>query len=103
MKLKGLWSFLLIIMISFYLLPLMIKDTGSGMLVLLIALPVISFLSSLIYGLKNGFQPFFSIVLTVFYIPSVFLLYNHSAMIYALIYGVLSFFGMLIGFQLAKK
>ena len=103
MKIKKLWSFLLIILISFYLLPLMIKNTGSGMLVLLIALPVISFICSSIYGLKNGFQPLFSILLVVLYIPSVFLIYNSSAMIYALIYGVLSFIGMYIGSRISKK
>lgn len=103
MKIKKLWSFLFIIVISFYLLPLMITDTGSGMFVLLEALPVISFMCSLIYGLKNGFNPMFSILLMVLYIPSVFLIYNSSAMIYALIYGVLSFVGMYIGFQISKK
>lgn len=103
MKIKKLWSFLLINLISFYLLPLMIKDTGSGMLVILIVLPVISLICSLIYGLKNGFQPLFSILLMALYIPSVFLIYNSSAMIYALIYGVLSFIVMYMGFQISKK
>ena len=103
MKIKKLWSFILIILISFYLLPLMIKDTGSGMLLLLIALPVISLICSLIYGLKNGFQPLFSILLMALYIPSVFLIYNSSAMIYTLVYGALSFIGMYIGFQISKK
>lgn len=103
MKIKKLWSFLLIILISFYLLPLMIRDTGSGMLVLLVALPGLSLICSLIYGLKNGFQPLFSILVIALYIPSVFLVYNSSAMIYALIYGVLSFIGMYIGFQMSKK
>ena len=103
MKIKQLWSFLLIIIISFYLLPLMIKDTGSGMLVLLVALPVISFICSLIYGLKNGFQPLFSILLMALFIPSVFLIYNSSAMFYAPIYGVLSFIGMYMGYQISKK
>lgn len=103
MRIKKLWSFLLIIVISFYLLPLIIKDTGTGMLVLLVALPIISLTCSLMYGLKNGFQPLFSILLMTLYIPSVFLIYNSSAMIYALIYGMLSFVGMFIGFQISKK
>lgn len=72
----------------------MIKDTGSGMLVLLVALAVISLICSLIYGLKNGFQPLFSILLMTLYIPSVFLIYNSSAMIYVPIYRVLSFIGI---------
>lgn len=103
MKIKKIWSFLLIIIISFYLLPLVINDTGTGMLVLLVALPIISLTCSLIYGLKNGFQPLFSILLMAIYIPSVFLIYNSSAMIYALIYGVLSLVGMFIGFQISMK
>lgn len=72
----------------------MIKDTGSGMLVLLVALAVISLICSLIYGLKNGFQPLFSILLMTLYIPSVFLIYNSSAMIYVSIYRVLSVIGI---------
>lgn len=103
MKIKELWSFLLIMIISYYLLPLMVKDTGSGMVVLLVALPIISLICALIYGLKNGFQPLFSILLMVLFIPSVFLLYNSSAMIYAFLYGGLSFVGMFLGVQLAKK
>lgn len=81
----------------------MIRDTSSGMLVLLVALPCISIICSLIYGFKNGFQPLFSILLMALYIPSVFFFYNSSAMIYALIYGVLSFISMYIGFQMSKK
>lgn len=103
MKIKKLWSFLLIIAISFYLVPLMIKDTGIGMLVLLVVLPIISFICSMIYGMGNIFHPLFSLCVVLLYIPTVFLYYNSSAMIYALIYGLLSLTGLYIGTLVSRK
>ena len=103
MKIKKLWSFLLIIAISFYLVPLMIKDTGIGMLVLLVVLPIISYICSMIYGMGNTFHPLFSLCVVLLYIPTVFLYYNSSAMIYALIYGLLSLTGLYIGTLVSRK
>ena len=74
MKIKKLWSFLLIIAISFYLVPLMIKDTGIGMLVLLVVLPIISFICSMIYGMGNTFHPLFSLCCSI-------TIYSHSLFI----------------------
>lgn len=103
MKYKKMIPYLLFVIASYYLFPMVIKDTGMGMLVLLLILPFISLVTSFLYGLKNTFHPLFPLLIMVVYVPSIFLYYNSSAMIYVFIYGVLSIFGMFIGFQISKK
>ena len=45
-------SYLLVTALSFYLLPLFIQDTGTGMMILLVVMPLICFVNSVFYGLK---------------------------------------------------
>lgn len=55
-KFKKMLPYLIVNVIAFYLTPFLIKDTGSGMLILLIGFPIICFIVALIYGIKNSFQ-----------------------------------------------
>lgn len=57
----------------------------------------------MIYGMGNTFHPLFSLCVVLLYIPTVFLYYNSSAMIYALIYGLLSLTGLYIGTLVSRK
>lgn len=100
---KGMSKYLFILAISYYLLPCLIINTGIGMLVLLIFLPILSFVCSYLYGFKCSFQPLFSLFVILLYIPSVFIYYNSSAIVYSLMYGLLSFAGLFIGYQTSKK
>ena len=52
-KIKKNWINYFIILIAFYIVPMLIKDTGSGMFILLIVIPLITLITSLIYGLRN--------------------------------------------------
>lgn len=103
MQKKDKWIYLLIIVLSFYLLPFLIIDTGIGMMILLIILPLICFSCSFLYGFKNKLQWIFPLLVSLLYIPSVFIFYNSSAMIYAVIYAVISLGGMCVGYYLSKK
>ena len=94
---------LILMIITFYIFPLLIQNTGMGMLILLIIVPLICFVCSFLYGIKNHFHLLFSILLTVLFIPSVFIYYNSSALIYAPIYGLLSLLGMLLGAKSSAK
>ena len=102
-KSKKMLAYWLIIIFAFYILPLLIKDTGTGMLILLIGIPVICFTISLIYARKNSFDWIFSIFIVLAFIPSIFIYYNESAGIYTLVYGILSIIGQFIGHLMGKK
>ncbi|PID82317.1 MAG: exosortase [Clostridiales bacterium] len=80
----------LIIIASFYLLPFVIQDTGSAMVVLLILIPVSVFIVSLVFSLKNGFKLYFSLLVGLLFIPTIYIHYNESAWIYTVIYTLTS-------------
>lgn len=90
-------SYLLILILFYVLLPLGIKDTGSGMFILIGLLPILVFLLSIVFGIKNGVQWHFSVLVALLWIPFIYFYFNDSAMVYAAIYGVLSLVGQWIG------
>lgn len=96
-KIKKLLPYLAINLLTFYILPIIIRDTGTGMLILIIIIPLITFMTSLLYGLKNSFGWIYSLLVMVMFLPSIFIYYNESALIYTLIYGGLSLLGSFIG------
>lgn len=102
-KIRRMLPYLLIIIFAFYILPLLIKDTGSGMLILLIGIPIICFIVSFIYGIKNSFNWLYSILIMMLFVPSIFIYYNESATIYVLAYGVISIIAQFIGNMLRSK
>ncbi|MGF3076492.1 hypothetical protein [Facklamia sp. P12955] len=102
-KVRKMLVYLIVIAFAFYLLPFFIKNTGSGMLVLLLAIPMTCFISSLIYGMKHSFNWSFPMLVALLFIPTLFIFYNESASIYSLIYGVISVLGSFLGSLLYKK
>lgn len=92
----------IVIAIMYYFIPLyLVKDAGSGIFLLLTAIPTIVFLISLIYAKKNGFKWYFSIIVGLLWFPNVFIL-NDSASSYTMVYGAISFIGQMIGNLLRK-
>lgn len=77
-KFKKMLPYLIINAIVFYLTPFMIKDTGSGMLILLIGFPVICFIVALIYGIKNSFNWIYSLLVMLLFVPTIFIFYNRK-------------------------
>ena len=102
-KLKKNWIYYLIILIAFYLVPMLIKDTGSGMFILLIVIPLITLITSLIYGLRNTVDFIYPLIVAILFIPTLFIYYNTSAWIYIIVYSVIAVIGELIGKILQKK
>lgn len=96
-KIKGMAVYLIIAICAFYLLPLIIKDTGSAMFVLLMAMPFIIFISSFFYGLFNGINLVYVLIIAVLFIPTVYIFYNLSAFVYFYIFGIVALVGNLIG------
>ena len=100
---KRYWLFGLLMALDFYLPPLLIRDTGSGMFLLLIVIPAVCFVLSFVCGLKNGFHIAFPLFTAILFLPSIFLFYNESAWIYAPLYGIVSCAGELLSLLFRKK
>jgi hypothetical protein len=82
---------------AFYLLPIVIKDTGSAMAILLIVLPLICFVTALVYGAKNSFNLLYTIAVSLLFVPTIYIFFNPTAWVYIVAYGVIVLAGNYIG------
>ena len=88
---------LIIQLFFFYIMPLTAGQTDAmGLVVLLI---FATFILSIVLGSisNNKIKYCYPLVVSIIFIPSVFIYYNESALIHSLWYLVDSIFGMLIG------
>ena len=102
-KIKKNWVYYFIIFITFYLIPILIQDTGSGMFILLIVIPLITLITSIIYGLRNVFDFIYPLIVAILFIPTLFIYYTASAWTYILVYSMIAVIGELLGKTLQKK
>ncbi|MBR5369848.1 MAG: hypothetical protein IK137_00930 [Bacilli bacterium] len=88
---------LIIQLIVFYLLPLTAGPADTMGLIVLIILS--TFILSLILGIisKENIKFLYPIIISILFIPTVFIYYNDTALIYILWYLVDSYIGLLIG------
>ena len=101
-KIREISVYLIVIILAFYVLPAFINDTGTGIFFLLILIPIICFLTSLIYGIRHSFNLIFLLLIMILFVPTIFIFYNESAAVYVLIYGITATIGNLLG-SLIKK
>ena len=102
-KIKKNWINYFIILIAFYIVPMLIKDTGSGMFILLIVIPLITLITSLIYGLRNTVDFIYPLIVAILFIPTLFIYYNISAWVYIIAHSLITFIGELLGKTLQRK
>lgn len=102
-KIKKNWIYYFIILIAFYIVPMLIKDTGSSMFILLIVIPIITLITSIIYGLRNSFDFFYPLFVAILFIPTLFIYYNISAWVYIIAYCLIALIGEILGKTLQKK
>ena len=102
-KFRKMLPYLLAMIFAFYILPFLIIDTGSGMFILLIGIPMICYIASMIYGIKNSFNLLYPLFIMLLFAPSIFIFYNDSATIYIVIYGSISLIGNFIGSLIRKR
>lgn len=102
-RLISLIPYALVLAADFYLLPLLMKDTGTAMLFMLCVMPLIAFISGVVYGAINGFNPILPIAALILFVPSIFIYYNSSAWIYSVIYAVIVLAGNGFGRIFYKK
>lgn len=94
--------YLVVNIIAFYLLPIFIIDTGSGMFILLIVTPLICFITSVVFGLRHSFIFLYSVIVALLFIPTMLIFYDSSASIYVIIYGMIALIGNFIGNLFSK-
>lgn len=99
-RIKKLLPYLMVNIICFYLLTLLMKDTGSAMFILLFVIPVITFVNAIICGKKNSFDILYPLLVIVIFVPYVLIYMNESATIYIFIYGAISLMGLIAGSRL---
>lgn len=96
-KLVALPIYACVTAITYFVLPLFIKDTGTGMAVLLIAMPALTFAFSLVYGVFCGFDFSPPIITAVLFLPTVFIFYNSSAWVYTVLFALIALLGNGLG------
>lgn len=102
-KLSAFAPYGLALAVIFYALPLLIGDTGSGMLLLLVIMPLLTFACAVGYGVRQGFHVGFALAAVLFFAPTIFIFYNASAWSYLVVYGTVALAGNLIGTAFYKK
>ncbi|MEF9973887.1 MAG: hypothetical protein RR893_08160 [Clostridia bacterium] len=85
------------IALDFYLLPLLISDTGMAMILSLVAMPLICLGCATVYGAKNGFSLLFCALVAMLYASTLPIFYNSSAWIYIVCYGLAAAVGNAAG------
>ena len=80
----------------------MIINTSMAMLILLVVTPLLTFLIVLYYGLKQGFSLWLILLTGLLFVPTIFIFYNDSALIYVLLYTGVDLIGNGIGSLFAK-
>ena len=95
--------FYLLLLIDFYIVPWFIKNTGSAMIVMLVIIPLICLITSVFYGIRNGFNFWYILIVAIMFVPSIFIFYNSSAWVYVVGYAVIALLGNLIALPLRKR
>lgn len=101
-RIKNAGPYLLVTILGFYLLPLMLWDTGSAMLLLLVVIPLICFACACLYGMKHAFSLCYALIVAALFLPTVFIFYNFTAWVYVVGYGVIALAGNLMGAMLYR-
>lgn len=96
-KIKKMLPFLIVMALDFYILPFLIRDTGTAMIMLMVVMPLICLVCAAIYGAKYSFNLLFCVLVTILFVPSIFIFYNSSAWIYVVYYGIVGIIGNTIG------
>lgn len=96
-KLLGLLPYLIVLAVDFYLLPLVIRDTGLAILMLLVVVPLVAVITGVLYGVRRGFNLLLPVLAMVLFAPSIFIFYNETAWVYIPFYGIAVLVGNAIG------
>ena len=96
-KSKKMVPYLVVNAVVFYLSPLLIVDTGSAMILLLIIVPAACLVTAVVFGARQAFWRLYPVAVAVLFLPTLLLFYNSTAAPYALWYGLTALVGMALG------
>ena len=94
---KPMIPYLRVTVLGFYLPPALIRDTVSGMVILLVIMPAVCLTCAVLFGCKHKISLSYPLLVSVLFLPAVFIFFNLSALIYAAVYAVIALAGNLIG------
>ena len=97
------WIIYVLLFLCFYVSPIFVVDTGSGMFILMMCIPIFCLCISIIYGIRNGFHWWYVLAVAILFFSTVFIFYNSSALIYVAAYAVISMIGNFVGCLFCKK
>lgn len=84
-------------------LPLLIRDTGGAMVLLLVVMPLLCVCLSFISAWKNGFEWRVPLMSAGWFLCSVPLFYNQTALPYTAVFFLLSCLGEALGAALRRR
>ncbi len=96
-KLLPLLPYVLALCVDFYLLPLLMRDTGAAMFLMLCVMPLAAFLTGAACGVRRGVRLLLPAAALVLFLPTLPLYYNYTAWVYAPAYAVVVLLGMALG------
>ena len=102
-KLLSLLPYAAVLAVDFYLLPLLITDTGIAMLTLLVVIPLVAMITGVLCGARLGSVWLLPVIAAVLFTPTVWIYYNDTALIYILWYAAVVLVGTAIGRIFYKK
>jgi hypothetical protein len=94
---KSMLPFLSVLLADYYLLPLLVRNTGVAIMMLLVIIPLICAGCSVVYGIKHSFDMIYVLIAAILFIPSIYIFYNSTAWFYVLAYSVVALIGNLVG------
>lgn len=89
--------YVLVLAVDFYLLPLLMGNTGMAMLLMLFVMPLAAFITALAHGMRRGFSLLLPAAAFLLFLPTVFIYYNASAWVYAIAYAGIVLAGTGVG------
>lgn len=96
-KLIGLIPYAAVLAADFCLLPFLARNTGTAMLLMLCVMPAAAFVTALVYGMRRGLSLLLPAAAFLLFLPAVFIHYNTSAWVYAMVYAVVVLAGNGVG------
>lgn len=99
-KIKQMLPFLSVNILPFYIAPLIFISLKAQFLLittLILVFPLLCFTETFMYSTKYKNFVIYSIIVTITFIPTIYIFYNSSAYPYAFIYGSISLISGYIG------
>jgi len=96
-KLTARMPYAIVLAITYYVLPLLIRDTGLAMLIMLCVMPMLTLCCAVVCGVRHGFDLLLPLAAAALFTPTIFVFYNESAWIYVVVHALLALVGTGIG------